>query len=133
MSEAPAEVRIARLFDGFDERTGPYFAPERFAIDDPDERARIADYLRGGTILVRSTALDPDMVDPSRGTAVPASFRTDGAWIWSDGLMYYVEHHGVAPPAEFVARIVAHGYRCAEPDPAALRRASERLARARAG
>jgi hypothetical protein len=124
-------IRIARLFDGFAPESGPYFEPERFRIGDPAERERVAAYLRGGIVLVRSTALDPDMVDRGRGHVVPASFRTDGAWIWSDGLMYYVREHGVAPVSEFYDHIVAHGYRCPAPDTEAVDRAARRLAEAR--
>ena len=124
-------IRIARLFDGFAPESGPYFEPERFRIGDLAERERVAAYLRDGVVLVRSTALDPDMVDRGRGHVVPASFRTDGAWIWSDGLTYYVHAHGVAPVPEFYDHIVAHEYRCPVPDAARVDRAARRLAEAR--
>lgn len=124
-------VRVARLYDGFDPQTGPYFAPDRRRVDDPAERRRIVRYLRGGTVLLRSFTLDPDVLDPGRGAAVPGSFRTDGSWLWSDGLMYYVERHGIAPPVDFHEHMAAAGYRCPAADPVALREAGETLDRLR--
>jgi hypothetical protein len=125
------EIQLAPLYDGYDPATGPYFAPDRSRIDDPAQRRRVAAYLRGGVIVARSFTLDRDVLDPSRGDAVPGSFRTDGSWLWSDGLMYYVEEHGVAPTTDFYAHIAASGYRCPDPDEASVRRAGDALEQAR--
>jgi hypothetical protein len=126
-------IRTARVFDGFAPGTGPYFAPDRGRIDDPEQRRLVAAYLRSGTIVKRSFALDPDAIEPARGNAVPASFRTDGSWLWSDALLYYLETHGVAPPVELVSDIAARGYRCPQPDPDEVRAAAQVLRDARPG
>ena len=126
-------IRTAPVYDGFTPGVGPYFAPDRGRVDDPEQRRLIAGYLRGGTIVLRSFALDPDVVEPGRGAAVPGSFRTDGSWLWSDALLYYVETHGVAPPADLAEHIVAAGYRCPQPDAEAVRAAAQVLHDARTG
>jgi hypothetical protein len=43
---------------------------------------------------------------------VGMSVRTDGDWVWSDGVAYYVREHGIAPDGEFYAHIRKLGYRC---------------------
>jgi hypothetical protein len=58
---------------------------------------------------------------------VPRSFRTDGQWIWSDALHYYLREHALAPTAESYSHVVHCGYRCPEPERAAIRRAVQML------
>jgi hypothetical protein len=131
--ERPQVTRLARVYDGFAPGTGPYFAPGRGRLEDPAEWRRVAGYLRGGAIVARSFALGVDILDPGRTEAVPGSFRTDGDWLWNDGLMYYVERYGVSPDPDLYQHIAAAGYRCPEPDGPALRRAADALDRARRG
>lgn len=38
------------------------------------------------------------------------SFRTDGTWLWLDDLPDYIEEHGVAIPAAFLAQIEANNF-----------------------
>ncbi|HEX6359383.1 hypothetical protein [Actinophytocola sp.] len=109
-------MRIARLFDGRDSAGEWTFAPDRPRITDPDERARIASFLRGGKMILRVPGSDVDRIEPANGQLVPISTRTDGIWIWSTGLRYYVEKHGIAPEPDFLAHIVAHEYVAPMPD-----------------
>jgi hypothetical protein len=122
-----AEVRVARLFDGVDPETGPYFGDERGRVGDDGERARIAGFLDGGAVVLFSTGREPDRLDPGRGPAVGMSVRTDGTWVWSDGVGYYVREHGVAPDADFYAHIRELGYRCPATDEATAQRVLETL------
>jgi hypothetical protein len=108
-------LRIVPLYDGMDPGRGPYFRPDHGRIADPAERERVAGYLRDGLVVLRTTGRDPDAVEPGRGSVVPGSFRTDGAWVWNDALMYYVREHGIAPDPEFYAHMAACGYRCPAP------------------
>ena len=41
------------------------------------------------------------------GQVVPASFRTDGEWIWTDTVAYYLDQHGLAPDEELARHIDA--------------------------
>ena len=113
-------MKVARLFDGIDESGAPYFSAGRARIDDLDERARVRSFLRGGKLVLRTTGRLVDQLDQSRGKVVPLSFRTDGHWVWSDGVDYYVAEHGVAPEAEFLRYIKASRYSAQVPDDAAV-------------
>jgi hypothetical protein len=74
-------------------------------ITDSGERDRMLHYLTSGTTVLHTTARTPDILDPDAGQVVPASFRTDGEWIWTDTVAYYLEHHGMAPDEELVAHV----------------------------
>jgi hypothetical protein len=113
-------VRRARLFDGIDATGEPYFAPAHPRIDDEDERARIARFLAGGTVISRVSGLDVDRLDPSRPHVVPLNTRTDGTWIWSGGIRYYLRRYGIAPEPEFLRHMAAHEYVAPEADRAAV-------------
>lgn len=115
-------MSVARVFDGV--RDGvPYFLPDHPRVRDP----RLAAYLRAGTPILSTTGTDIDRVDPSRGHVVPLSFRTDGTWIWTDTVTYYLEEHGIRPDEELCAHVAAQGYTCPEVDPATVRHAVEEL------
>lgn len=115
------EVRIARVFA---DETGE--ARDDW-LTDPAEREQIVRYLRAGAPILMTTALQQDRLDPSRGKVVGASYRTDGTWVWSDALSYYVRVHGLAPEDEFREHIRARGYASSAPDDAAQDRALDAL------
>jgi hypothetical protein len=64
-----------------------------------------------------------DVVTPERGAVVPMDVRTDGRWIWSDAITYYLERYGLAPDAELVAHIERLDFVPPEVDGAAIHRA----------
>jgi hypothetical protein len=60
-----------------------------------------------------------DVVDPEAGSVVPMSFRTDGTWIWTDTVEYYLSRHQLAPDAELITHIeaqIASGQAVPDPD-----------------
>jgi hypothetical protein len=66
-----ATVRIGGVFDGVDPAMGrPVVAPDHPRLA-PDERDRVVAYLRAGTDVMTTTALDTDQIDPARGAVVP--------------------------------------------------------------
>jgi hypothetical protein len=101
------EFEVARVFDFADPGTGLGFAPDHPVIDDLDERGKLLGYLRSGHPVLTTTATMTDIVDPQAGDVVPTSFRTDGEWIWTDTVQYYLDHHGLAPDAYLTAHIAA--------------------------
>lgn len=101
------EFTVAKVFDFADPITGPGFAPGHPVIDDPAERERLLAYLRAGHPVMMTTAGMEDILDPAAGPVVPASFRTDGEWIWTDTVGYYLSRHGIAPDAELMTHIKA--------------------------
>lgn len=120
-------MRVARLFDGKDAAGQWAFAPDRPRLADAGERARVARFLSGGKVIRRVVTTDVDRVEPANGRVVPVLTHTDGTWIWSAAVRYYVETHGIAPEPDFLAHIVAHEYVAPEPDEPAWRAALEQL------
>jgi len=95
--------RIARVFDFARPDTGPGFEPEHRVVTDSAELDRMLAYLTSGTLVLHTTARTQDVLDPEAGQVVPGSFRTDGEWIWTDTVAYYLEEHGLAPDEELAA------------------------------
>jgi len=112
----PDEVRIARVFA---QPTASVGDSAHAWIADDEERRRVASYLRAGSAILMTTALQPDLIEPARGRVVGASFRTDGSWVWSDALTYYADAYGLAPEDAFYAHIRDRGYACPVPGDAA--------------
>lgn len=104
---AEPEFQVARVFDFADPVTGPGFAPDHHVIEDPAEIARLGDYLRGGYPALTTTTTMTDVIDPAPGAVVPASFRTDGSWIWTDSVAYYLDRYGMAPDPRLTEHIEA--------------------------
>jgi hypothetical protein len=126
-AEPEPEISVVRIFDAVDPETGPSFAPDRPRVTDEDERKDILDYLREGTeLLVTSGTLD-DVVEPERGSVVPMNFRTDGVWVWTDTVTYYLEEHHLAPDPDLLEHIRAVDGSPARPDSVALGRAMQAL------
>ncbi|EFC84677.1 hypothetical protein [Parafrankia sp. EUN1f] len=103
--EAAGEVRVARVFDDVDPVGGPAFAADRPRVDDPWLRDDLLAYLDAGQPVIGTTALMPDLLDPARGEVVPMTMRTDGHWVWTDTVSYYLEEHGLAPEPDLVRHI----------------------------
>jgi hypothetical protein len=106
MDEGPP-FRIARVFDFARPDTGPGFDPGHRVVTDSAELDRLLAYLTSGTLVLNTTARAQDVRDPEAGQVVPGSFRTDGEWIWTDTVAYYLEEHGLAPDEELAAYIDA--------------------------
>ncbi|MEU6206773.1 hypothetical protein ABZ814_24675 [Micromonospora musae] len=116
--ETPA---VARVFDTFEPGVGPGFEPDHPELDE-SEAERVARYLDEGVPLLITPDLAPDVVDPARQPVVPTAFRTDGRWIWSDAVSYYLRGYGLAPDPALLADIRQSGYQPPEVDAVALHR-----------
>ena len=119
--EPDPQLRLAKVFDEVDER-GARIAPDHSVLES-GHATKLAGYLRGGEPLLATTARMRDVVSPERGAVVPMNFRTDGSWIWSDGVTYYLEQYGLAPDAGLVAHIERLNFVAPEVDGAAIHRA----------
>ena len=80
-------------------------------------------YLAAGTPLLITTELTADMLDPTHPMVVPTNVRTDGEWVWSDAVSYYLDRYRLAPEVPFLAHIQQRRYVAAEVDVVALHRA----------
>lgn len=108
-------VRLARVFDRGGAR--PSFDDEHERLGD-DERDRVRGYLRAGEPILVTTRTSVDVLEPDRGPVVPLSFRTDGQWVWTDTVEYYLREYSLAPDAELLAHIRSRGYATAPVDAA---------------
>jgi hypothetical protein len=97
--EAPTPIQLARVFDAVDPQQGPSFDADHPRIDDPEEVERLLEYLDGALPVLTSSATMADILDPEHPSVVPLTFRTDGHWIWTDTVSYYLERYSLAPEA----------------------------------
>ncbi|WP_156096193.1 hypothetical protein [Amycolatopsis jejuensis] len=118
------ELRVATVFEHAD---GSAVGSGHVRISDPVELGRTLEYLRAGFLLLATDATLPDVVAPERGEVVPASYRTDGTWLWPDAVAYYLAEHGLAPCAPFLAHIRAVAGPPRQPDAVAVHRALQHL------
>ena len=100
--EAIVELKLARVFDAADPDLGPSFALDHLILDDPEEIGRMLDYLNSAQPVLITTAVMADIVDPERAQVVPLTFRTDGVWIWTDTISYYLGRYGLAPEEDLL-------------------------------
>lgn len=120
-------MRIAQLYDYRDPAGGWRIDPDRPRIDDLEERARLGRFLAAGTVISHVPGLDDDVIDPDNHPGPPLSTHTDGTWIWSAGVRYYLLTHGIAPQRDFLAHIRACEYVAHEPDEPVVNAAIEQV------
>jgi len=107
--EAPVSIQLARVFDAVDPETGPSFDSDHPRIDDREEIERLLEYLDGALPVLTSSATMADIIDPAHPDVVPLTFRTDGEWIWTDTVSYYLEQHSIAPDPDLLEHVRASG------------------------
>ncbi|MEW2445723.1 hypothetical protein [Micromonospora marina] len=72
---------------------------------DGTAREVVAGYLRDGWPMISTDRMDVDRYEPSLGVVVPTGYRTDGEWVWSEAVEYYLRVHGVAPESGLVRQV----------------------------
>ncbi|MFC4913241.1 hypothetical protein [Actinomadura gamaensis] len=99
---------------------GPALPPDGETRPDvpDDERDALVQYLERAPIVLAARSLDTDELDSERAQRVPLTFHTDGTWVWSGAVGYYLKAHGVAPDPELVAHARGNGFRPPEVDDA---------------
>lgn len=93
-------MKFITIWDDIDKHGKPMLADDHPRIP-ADEVDQVVNYLNANPIVLRTTALGDDYID---GTpqVVPRSFRSDGTWVWSDEVPYYVKKYKVSPGADFI-------------------------------
>ena len=104
-AEAALPIQLARVFDTVDPQTGPSFDAGHPVIEDLTEIERLLEYLDGAIPILTSDALMADILDPDRPAVVPLTFRTDGRWVWTDTVSYYLERYALAPEAGLLEHV----------------------------
>mgnify|MGYP004446580535 FL=1 len=69
----------------------------------PEEIENICAYLNSGIVLITCCGTSTDVIKPENGIAGTPSVLTDGKWVWSGDLGYYVRHYHLALAPEFVS------------------------------
>ncbi|MBT0768150.1 hypothetical protein KIH74_04405 [Kineosporia sp. J2-2] len=116
-------LRLARSFDAVRSQEGPQFDPGHPRIEETAEIARLLEYLGGAALVLASDVTMPDVLEPGSGAVVPLSLRTDGTWIWSDSVAYYLERYGLSPEPELWEHLRAQAGGCPPVSAVALHRA----------
>jgi hypothetical protein len=90
------------VFDGADPDGRPLV---RRPPLDPAELRELSLYLQNAPMLTVPGDPGPDLLDPRRGLVVPQTWHTDGDWVWSGSVIYYLHVHGLAPQPELLAHL----------------------------
>jgi hypothetical protein len=98
---------LAPLFDGVADGERPYVYRPAIAAK---ERPSILDYLQNAPVVLSSRGLSPDLLHPERESKVPMAYHTDGKWVWSASVAYYLTEHGVPPAPDLVEHIRNNDY-----------------------
>lgn len=75
----------------------------------PEESARVAAYLEAGAPVMHTTARGIDVLQDD-AQVVPLTIRTDGEYVWTGPVTYYVQTYGVAPDDAFLAYVRERDY-----------------------
>jgi hypothetical protein len=126
-AQEPGQLSVARVFDRVDPFTGPDFAADHELLSEGDEPRWVLDYLANGHVLLSAAARSTDVFDAGLGEVVPLSIRTDGAWIWTDTVTYYLEEYALSPDAGLLEHIRDQKYRVPAIDAVAVHRAFAKL------
>jgi len=98
--------QLAPVFDVVDPETGPAFAEDHPVITDPETVAALVERLEAGSMVLATPTLMDDVVDPTRGAAVPMGFMTDGEWIWTETVIYYLREYGISPAEALLEHLI---------------------------
>lgn len=106
------------------------FDAER-SYDFSDAWAQIIDkvlvYLKAGNIVFVSMEFDEDQRDLDRKKDVPIGFRTDGEWMWSMELEYYLEKYSLPIDPRLLAHIRSNNFTCPQVEGDIVNQAWEQL------
>lgn len=105
------ELRVAKPFGSFTSDGTPVV--KRPMVPE-SERDAVVRYLEQAPVVLAARGFDDDLLDPARPRRVPLTYRTDGTWVWSGAVGYYLRVHGVPPEPELVAHIRSGGFRVPE-------------------
>lgn len=95
----------------------------------PEEASRVATYLEAGAVVAHTTIRGVDVLADD-APVVPLTARTDGEFLWTGPVTYYVRTYGVAPDAEFLAHVRARDYAPRVPSDSEVEAAAKEFAEA---
>lgn len=71
----------------------------------------VLSYLNSGELLTGVRGPGPDLLDNSKEIVGKGSCITDGYWIWTVDVPYYVENYDIGLPEEFVDHMAKNDYK----------------------
>lgn len=89
-----------------------------------EETSLVGAYLEAGTVVMHTTARGIDVLGNNE-QVVPMTIRTDGTYVWTGPVAYYVKTYGVAPDEEFLEYVRAREYKMRVPDDSEVEAAAE--------
>ncbi|QCW49532.1 hypothetical protein FE634_02280 [Nocardioides dongxiaopingii] len=99
-----------RFLSVFDQNSPtPAIDPTRDRLDSAT-CTRLSAYLRAGVRLMGTTQKVPDVLTESSTPIVPISIHTDGEYVWSMAVAYYVETHRISTGEEFLVHCASNGW-----------------------
>jgi hypothetical protein len=125
----PRPLRRAKVFDGRREDGSPLVL--RQGLTSVNEIMRIAGYLQAAPTVLFGRGLDQDAWAPGDPPCVPRTFSTDGTWIWSGAVTFYLRKYGMPLEPDLLAHIRAQDYALPEV-PAEARESASRQVLGRA-
>lgn len=67
-----------------------------------EQASKVTKYLCEFPIILRTTAVQYDLLSVANEQVVPSSFRTDGEWVWGGAVEFYIYKYRVSPGLEFL-------------------------------
>lgn len=103
-------MRIARLWSVVDADGNPDVEQGMTHIDE-SERSAFSAYLDSAELVIASPMTVKDQINPASGSGIPVMWFTDGEWIWSAQLSYYLDKYGLIFETDLLDHIRSAGFR----------------------
>ena len=103
-----------KKFGFFDDKTDAKFELSKLMQDVPHPmEQKILHYLNGGRNIAHTMGVVKDYLDPQGKIIMlgPDNY-TDGTWVWTSDVMYYVEKYHIQLPDDFLAHMARNNWRC---------------------
>jgi hypothetical protein len=115
--EAPSLADLERIASVYEQSLRVSYLPvqddPRVAMRpalSPEEHEKVLLYLKDGPVVYDRGDLLEDDHDPGRPARIPATYHTDGAWVWLGGVAFCLEVHGIPPEPDLLDHIRRHDF-----------------------
>ncbi len=111
-------MKIIDVYDeitsGTDIAKGPTITVASRSKLENEQKAKVLAYLKSGTLVMAARHLEDDLLNPELKAAT-ATYVTDGAYVWSGRVEYYLAKYDLAPDLEFVNYVLTKNGELATP------------------
>ncbi|GHH46479.1 SseB family protein [Lentzea cavernae] len=105
--EVAVPLELVRAFDVVEDGRGVWYRPMVGAR----EKYLLLQYLESAPVVLSSRGSANDLFSGAE-RVVPLAFRTDGRWVWPEGVAHYLREHDIPPSMALVDHIRQHRYEC---------------------